>query len=178
MTAGRWTRVGRVADHGGVAGRRTADELLAEARDRIERLDPEPAWAAASAGDVLVVDIRSDDERRRDGIVPGSLHLPRTVLEWRVDPASAWINPHVGGTGRRILLLCAHGWSSSLAAATLVELGFRRAGDVVGGFEAWRAAGLPTIAAPERSGVTLPGMGQPDGVPACPAENRTVELTD
>ena len=72
-------------------------------------------------------------------IVPGSLHLPRTVLEWRVDPESGWSNRHAVETERRLILLCAHGWSSSLAAATLVDLGYRAAGDVEGGFEAWLA---------------------------------------
>jgi rhodanese-related sulfurtransferase len=160
------------------AQRRTADELLADARARIDRADPRRAWAAACAGDALIVDIRSDDERRRDGVVPGSLHLPRTVLEWRVDPTSRWSNPHVGGTNRRLVLLCAHGWSSSLAAASLVDLGFTRAGDVEGGFEAWRAAGLPTTRASERAHGVLPGMAPPDGVAACPEPGGAVGLTD
>ena len=128
----------------------------------IRRLDPETAWAAAAAGEALIVDIRSDDERRRDGVVQGSLHVPRTVLEWRADPESGWSNRHVAGSGRRLILLCAHGWSSSLAAATLVELGHRDAGDVEGGFEAWLVAGLPTASAPERPPDVLPGMAPPD----------------
>jgi rhodanese-related sulfurtransferase len=80
---------------------RGVDDLVADARSRIERLAPDEAWQAASAGQALIVDIRSDDDRRRDGIVPGSLHIPRTVLEWRVDPASGSSNPHVGGRDRR-----------------------------------------------------------------------------
>jgi rhodanese-related sulfurtransferase len=130
--------------------RRTLDELLEEARARIERLEPADAFAALQDG-ALLVDIRSDTSRERDGIVPGSLHIPRTVLEWRVAPESEWRNPHVCGIDGRIVLLCDHGYSSSLAAATLVDLGFARAGDVVGGYEAWRAAGLPTTGAPTRS---------------------------
>jgi rhodanese-related sulfurtransferase len=142
---------------------RTLEELLAEARDRIERLEPTEAFAAMEEG-ALLVDIRSDSNRERDGIVPGSLHVPRTVLEWRVAPDSPWRSPHVCGPEGRIVLLCDHGYSSSLAAATLVELGFVRAGDVVGGFEAWRAAGLPTAAAPARTRAlgALPGMAPPD----------------
>lgn len=137
--------------------------MLAAARARIERVPPEAAWAAASAGDALIVDLRSSDERRRRGIVPGSLHIPRSVLEWRVDPEGRWRNPHVGGLDRRILLLCAEGFSSSLAAASLVDIGFERAGDVVGGFAAWRHAGLPVVEATEADdGDTLPGMGGPD----------------
>lgn len=141
---------------------RGIDELLAAARARIERLEPEAAWAAASTGDATVVDIRSDDDRRARGVVPGSLHIPRTVLEWRVDPASGWHNPHVGDRERRLVLLCAHGFSSSLAAATLVDLGFARAGDVVGGFEAWLDAGLPVVMAPQLRDGPLPGMGGPE----------------
>ena len=141
---------------------RGVDDLVADARSRIERLAPDEAWHAASAGKALIVDIRSDDDRRREGIVPGSLHIPRTVLEWRVDPASGSSNPHVGGRGSRLVLICSHGESSSLAAATLVELGFERAGDVSGGFDAWIASDLPTAPAPERNDGGVPGMAGPD----------------
>jgi rhodanese-related sulfurtransferase len=142
--------------------RRTLDDLLANSRARIQRFSPEEALAARRAG-ALLVDTRSHDERARDGIVPGSLHVPRSVLEWRLDPDSPWRNPHAGGgLDREVILLCAHGYSSSLAAATLVDLGFARAGDVVGGFEAWRAAGLPVAQAPPPA-AGLPGSGAPDG---------------
>jgi rhodanese-related sulfurtransferase len=142
--------------------RRTIDELLDHARSRITRLPPAAALAAVDEG-ALLIDLRSEAARERDGIVPGSLHIPRTVLEWRVDPESAWRNPHVGGLERQLLLICEHGYSSSLAAATLRELGFERAGDVVGGFDAWRDSGLPV----HRSSRVppsdeLPGMGPPD----------------
>jgi rhodanese-related sulfurtransferase len=143
--------------------RKTAADLLAEARSVIRRVDPEAAWAAASAGEALILDIRSEDERRRDGVVPGSLHVPRTVLEWRADPASRWRNDRVAGSRRRLVLLCAHGWSSSLAAAALVDLGHEDAGDVVGGFEAWVAAGLPRAPAGGRPSGVLPGMTPPEG---------------
>lgn len=142
--------------------RRSADELLTQARGRITRFAPERAWAALRAGEGLIVDIRSDEERRHDGIVPGSLHVPRTVLEWRADQESRWANPHIVGCDGRLILLCAHGWSSSLAAATLVELGYPQAGDVDGGFAAWRSSGLPTAPATERPPGVLPGMGSPD----------------
>ncbi len=138
------------------------EELLEAARRRIERLEPETAWAAASAGEALIVDIRSDDERRATGIVPGSLHIPRTVLEWRVDPSSPWHNPRVGGRERRLVVLCSHGFSSSLAAATLVDLGFDRAGDVIGGLEAWSRLGLPVVPAPRPREGERPGMGAPE----------------
>ncbi len=116
-----------------------------------------PARATCS-----IVDIRSDDERRREGIVPGSLHVPRTVLEWRADDGSGWSNPHLTRAAGRLVLLCAHGCSSSLAAATLVDLGHAGAGDVAGGFQAWLEAGLPTRAAPARPPGDLPGMGPVD----------------
>jgi rhodanese-related sulfurtransferase len=137
---------------------RGVDELLADARGRITRAAPEAAWAASCAGEALIVDIRSGDERRGDGIVPGSLHVPRTVLEWRFDGESGWGNPLLQVRARRILLLCAHGCSSSLAAATLVDMGLD-AGDVAGGFEAWVEASLPTRAAPGPVPGVLPGMG-------------------
>ena len=130
-----------------IGGRRTLDELVADAQARIERVEPPEALAAVERG-ALLIDIRSDTDRERDGIVPGSLHIPRTVLEWRLDPDSAWRNPHVGGVEQQVLLFCDHGYSSVFAAATLVDLGFTRAGDVVGGFVAWREAGLPTRPAP------------------------------
>ena len=142
-------------------GRRTVDDLVADARARIERVDPGDAWQAARGGGALIVDIRSDGAREA-GVVPGSLHLPRTVLEWRVDPASPTRNPHVGGLDRRLLVLCDHGYSSSLAAATLVDLGFSSAGEVVGGFEAWLAAGLPVTRPLAAGPAALPGSGPPD----------------
>jgi rhodanese-related sulfurtransferase len=145
------------------AGRRTLAELLAEAEERIERLDPADAAAALREG-ALLVDIRSAEDRERDGIVPGSLHVPRTVLEWRLDPDGVWRTPHVVGLDDRLLLICDHGCSSVLAAAALVDLGYARAGDVVGGFAAWRDAGLPVRPAParRRGPEELPGMGQPE----------------
>lgn len=144
--------------------RRTLDELLDAARARITRFEPADALAAVRRGATLI-DIRSDPDRERDGIVPGSLHIPRTVLEWRLDPEGAWRNPHVGGLDRQIILICDHGCSSILAAATLVELGFTRAGDVIGGFAAWSEAGLATAlcSSDRREPGELAGMRAPDG---------------
>jgi rhodanese-related sulfurtransferase len=78
----------------------------------------------------LLIDIHADTDRERDGIVPGSLHIPRTVLEWRMKPTSGFRNPHAGGLDQQIVLICDHGCSSLLAAAILVDLGFSRVGDV------------------------------------------------
>jgi rhodanese-related sulfurtransferase len=135
---------------------RTLDDLLRDARSKIERLEPAAAWAAAGDG-ALIVDTRVD---RSAGIVPGSLHVPLSVLQWRIAPDSDWRNPYVGGLDTHLILICDHGESSSLAAASLRELGFTRAGDVVGGFEAWLEAGLPVTQAPEPGG-GLPGMDSP-----------------
>ena len=111
--------------------------MLAGARKRIVRYTP--AEAAAADG-VLIVDLRSVEERERTGVIPGSKHVPRSVLEWRADPTSEWHDPELAG--RRLVLVCTEGYSSSLAAASLVALGVD-AGDLVGGFEAWLEAGLP-----------------------------------
>lgn len=138
---------------------RTLEELLVAAAARITRLDPGEAFAAAADG-ALIVDTRSDDARRRDGVVPRSLHIPRAVLEWRVAGDSASRNPHIEGPEQRLVLLCDHGCSTVLAAAALVDLGFATAGDVIGGFVAWKEAGLPVAEAPSSSR-GLPGMGPP-----------------
>ena len=120
----------------------TVDELLARARSRLERLDPREAAAAMDDGAALI-DVRSELQRERDGVVPGALFFPRNVLEWRCDPASTHRDPRVGGPERQLIVMCDEGYQSSLAAATLQELGFSRATDLAGGFRAWRAAGLP-----------------------------------
>jgi rhodanese-related sulfurtransferase len=140
---------------------RTLEQLLNEAQRKIARLTPAEALAAAADG-ALIVDIRSDLDRARTGVVPGSVHIPRTVLEWRVAPDSPWRNPHLGRTGRRLVLVCDHGYSSSLAASTLVELGLD-ACDVVGGFDAWLATGLPVASPSEPRGEgELAGMRPPE----------------
>jgi SAM-dependent methyltransferase/rhodanese-related sulfurtransferase len=145
----------------------TADELLEQARREIDRLTPAEAHERQLAG-AIVVDIRSDTARERDGVVPGSVHVPRTVLEWRLDASGSWANPHLVGNELPFILLCDHGWSSSLAAATLRRLGHEGAGDVIGGFEEWRASGLPVVPVsgdcsdPDET----PGMGPPFGRPA------------
>jgi rhodanese-related sulfurtransferase len=122
--------------------RKTIDELLSEVRERIDRVSPEEAAAEVSEG-ALLVDIRSESQRAADGIVPGARYHPRNVLEWRMDPASGYDDPAVGGLERRIILMCNEGYASSLAADTLRQIGFARAADLDGGFQAWRGAGLP-----------------------------------
>jgi rhodanese-related sulfurtransferase len=121
--------------------RTTVDDLLTEARARLARLSPADAHAATRAGAVLV-DIRSDTQRARDGEVPGATFIARNVLEWRLDPSCPHRDPDVARRDIRLILICNEGYQSSLAAATLIRFGLD-ATDVIGGFQAWRAAGLP-----------------------------------
>lgn len=122
--------------------RKTVDELLEEARRAIDRVTPAEAAAAVADG-AVIVDVRSEHQREADGVVPGALFHPRNVLEWRMDPDSGYSDPAVGGLDRRVIVMCDGGYQSSLAASNLRELGFARAADLVGGFQAWRDAGLP-----------------------------------
>jgi rhodanese-related sulfurtransferase len=136
----------------------TINDLLSAARQRLERVHPADAMEAVRAGAVLV-DIRSELQRQADGVVAGALFYPRNVLEWRVDPASGYSDPALGGdVSKRLIVFCNEGYQSSLVAATLRDLGFTEATDLVGGFQAWRAAGLPVEPSPESgrsgSGVT------------------------
>jgi len=125
--------------------RQTIDGLVAAARGRIDRLTPDAASRALAEG-ALLVDTRCGDDRRATGMIPGSVHVPLSVLFWRLDPSSGHDDPALSDLTRPVILICAHGYSSSLAAATLLELGFVSIGDVIGGFEAWSAAGLPVTA--------------------------------
>jgi rhodanese-related sulfurtransferase len=125
-----------------VDGPLTVDELLAEARRGLDRLEPLAA-AAAMRDEAILIDVRSEAQRERDGVVPGSLFFPRNVLEWRCDPESPARDERVGDRGRLLIVMCDEGYQSSLAAANLKRLGFERATDLAGGFRAWRAAGLP-----------------------------------
>jgi rhodanese-related sulfurtransferase len=126
-------------------------DLLARARARYTRLEPLAALEAVRGG-ALLVDTRTDAQRRRDGTIPGALVIDRTVLEWRVDPDSGATHPAIG-LDTPLVLICNQGYSSSLAVASLLDLGARSVTDVVGGFEAWRAAGLPV----DPPGVSAPG---------------------
>ena len=126
------------------AGAVPVDELLARVRSRIERVEPVEALRRL-AGGALLVDTRPAEQRDRDGEVPGAVVIDRNVLEWRLDPASPDRLPQVTGYDLEVLVLCNEGYSSSLVADTLRTLGLTRAVDVIGGFVAWAAAGLPTV---------------------------------
>jgi rhodanese-related sulfurtransferase len=127
-----------------VHGRPTVDDLLVTARARIHRCTPHEALAAVRRG-ALLVDTRSDADRRRDGVAPGAVHVPLSVLPWRADPASEHRDPRLATSP--LLLLCTDGFSSSLAAGWLVDLGLDVV-DVIGGFRAWVDAALPVEPAP------------------------------
>ena len=120
----------------------TIDEALASARRRLTRLTAEQANAEHATG-ALLVDTRTESQRRAQGDIPGAIVIDRTVLEWRLDPTSASRIAEATDHRVRVMVLCAQGYSSSLAAASLQDLGLVNATDVIGGFEAWQAAGLP-----------------------------------
>jgi rhodanese-related sulfurtransferase len=119
---------------------RSIDELLAAAQARLDRLTPEEALAAQAAG-ALLVDTRSERDRATEGAIPGALVVERTVLEWRLDPSSATALPEASYDAH-VVVVCNDGYSSSLAAATLQDLGIARATDIIGGFRAWKSAGM------------------------------------
>jgi rhodanese-related sulfurtransferase len=123
------------------AGTRTIDELLADARDGLDRLTPGQARAEIAAG-ALLVDIRPAAQRAAEGEVPGALIVERNVLEWRFDPACTARLRHAR-YDLRVIIMCSEGYTSSLAAAALRQLGVHAATDLDGGYQAWAAAGLP-----------------------------------
>lgn len=124
------------------------DDLLERSRAGLRRLTPQQASAAAGAG-AVIVDTRPIDQRRRQGIVPGAVVIGRNVLEWRSDPTSGYADAAVTDRRGALIVMCAEGYSSSLAAATLQAIGVSGATDMVGGFLAWQAAGLPVEACPD-----------------------------
>jgi len=121
---------------------KTVEQLLDEARARLRRLSPAETADALAAG-ALVVDTRPAAQREREGEMPGARVIERNVLEWRLDPDSPDRIPEVTGHDQIVVVVCSEGYSSSLAAAALQDLGYRNATDLAGGFRAWRAAGLP-----------------------------------
>jgi len=124
---------------------RSIDDILADARARLLRLEPPQAHLAHEAGAVLV-DIRPAAQREAAGQIPGALVIERNVLEWRFDPRSAARLAIADRYDLPVVVFCQEGYTSSLAAAALQDLGLYRSTDIVGGFAAWTAAGLPTTA--------------------------------
>ena len=137
-------------------GARSIDEILAAARARLGRVTARAAFGEWRDGATLV-DIRPAAQRAAQGEIPGSLVVERNHLEWRFDPASEARLPWVTGYDPRLIVFCSEGYTSSLAAAALHDLGLARATDVIGGYAAWVAAGLPTAQAAERAVTLAPG---------------------
>jgi rhodanese-related sulfurtransferase len=121
----------------------TVTEMLERARAGLTRLGPRQTFEAWRRGGLLV-DIRPQAQREVEGEIPGALVIERNVLEWRLDPASAWRLLESDGYDREIIIFCSEGYTSNLAAASLQGLGLLRATDMAGGFKAWAAEGLPT----------------------------------
>jgi rhodanese-related sulfurtransferase len=131
-------------------GALTIDAVLAAARARLTRLNPAQAQRAVQSG-ALLVDIRPHAQREAEGEIPGATIIERNVLEWRFDPASAARLP-VASYDLQVIVFCSEGYTSSLAAASLLDLGVGRATDLEGGFRAWQAAGLPVSRDAYRAG--------------------------
>ncbi|GHI04409.1 rhodanese-like domain-containing protein [Streptomyces cellostaticus] len=123
------------------------DDLLERVRAGFRRIGAQEAHEAAGTGDALLVDIRYAALRERDGVIPGALVIERNELEWRLDPQGSHRVPEATGHDLRVVVICNEGYASSLAAASLHQLGLHRATDLVGGFQAWRTEGLPVIPA-------------------------------
>ena len=132
----------RRAAHGPAGADRSLDRLLSRARSRLHRLEPREVPGAIRQG-AIVVDIRPEFQRRRDGEIPGAVIVERNHIEWRLHPASSGRIEEAADADTHWIVICDEGYASSLAAATLQLIGLRRATDVAGGFQAWRAAGLP-----------------------------------
>jgi rhodanese-related sulfurtransferase len=128
-----------------VAQRKSIDELLADARATYTRVTASEAAADQAAG-ALLVDVRPLELRREHGDIPGARVIGLHVLEWRLDPSSPWREDDVLDHDRRVILICQEGYSSSLAAARLQQLGLRNATDVIDGVDGWKAAGLRLVA--------------------------------
>ena len=124
------------------------DALLARVRAGYQRIAPRDAYEAFEGGEALLVDIRYAALRERDGLIPGALVVERNELEWRLDPHGSHRVPEATSHDLRVVVLCNEGYASSLAAESLHRLGLHRATDLVGGFQAWRAAGLPVTPGP------------------------------
>jgi rhodanese-related sulfurtransferase len=140
---------------------RSVDQLLDYVRSRYERMSPQEAFEAQRAGAILV-DTRCYEQRRDHGLIPGAVLMERNVMEWRLDPRSDAHETWAGGHDARIIVVCQQGFGSSLAVRSLLDMGLERATDLVGGFEAWRDAGLPVAPhSPEADERARTGPGSP-----------------
>jgi rhodanese-related sulfurtransferase len=126
-------------------GALSIEQMLSAARARLGRLSPDEAYEAVAKAEAILVDIRPEGQRAIEGSIPGALIVERNVLEWRFDPTSRARLPIASDHDLQVIVFCSEGYTSSLAAASLQDLGLWRATDIVGGFHAWRAAGLPIV---------------------------------
>ena len=124
-------------------GALSIEQVLSAARARLRRLSPDEAYDAVDEAEAILVDIRPESQRAIEGSIAGALVVERNVLEWRFDPASSARLPVATDHDLQVIVFCSEGYASSLAAAALQDIGLHRATDIVGGFHAWRAAGLP-----------------------------------
>lgn len=112
------------------------DDILAEARARLDRVAPD-ALERERLNGAVIIDIRPVEQRTRDGVLPGAVVIDRNVLEWRLDPSCDHHIPDIAGHDTRIVIVCNEGYSSSLAAALLRDIGLQHATDLIGGYQAW-----------------------------------------
>jgi rhodanese-related sulfurtransferase len=126
-------------------GALSIEQVLSAARARLRRLSPDEAYEAVAKAEAILVDIRPESQRAIEGSIPDALIVERNVLEWRFDPASSARLPVATDHDLQVIVFCSEGYASSLAAAALQDLGLWRATDIVGGFHAWRATGLPIV---------------------------------
>lgn len=140
--------------------RTTVHDLLFEARATIVRVSPNRLAERMQAADgTVVLDTRTHTDRERFGVIPGAVHVPRTVVEWHFDPANGYLHPDMRSFDQPLVLVCNGGYSSSLAAANLVRLGFTNVADLIGGHTAWALAGLP-VARPDHSHLDSPSFDE------------------
>jgi rhodanese-related sulfurtransferase/predicted metal-dependent enzyme (double-stranded beta helix superfamily) len=132
-------------------GALSIEQVLSAARARLRRLSPDEAYDAVDEAEAILVDIRPESQRAIEGSIAGALVIERNVLEWRFDPASSVRLPVATDHDLQVIVFCSEGYASSLAAAALQDIGLRRATDIVGGFHAWRATGLPFVPPSEAS---------------------------
>ncbi len=125
---------------------RSIAQVLEEARARLKRVGPQEAYELVKHEGAVLVDTRPQWQRDRFGQLPGALIVERNHLEWRFDPQSDSRLPIAGSYDLPIIVVCQEGYSSSLAAASLQDLGLHRATDLIGGFAAWKEAGLESVA--------------------------------
>jgi rhodanese-related sulfurtransferase/mannose-6-phosphate isomerase-like protein (cupin superfamily) len=126
-------------------GALSIEQVLSAARARLLRLSPDEAYGAMAKTDAILVDIRSEGQRATEGGIAGALVVERNVLEWRFDPASSARLPVATDHDIQVIVFCSEGYTSSLAAIALQDLGLCRATDMIGGFQAWRTMGLPIV---------------------------------